>query len=54
MEGQSNQDRTVNGADWSIMANAWFTNDAVADINADGIVNSIDFSLLNANWGRTI
>jgi len=54
MEGQSNQDGQVNGADWSIMANVWFTNDATADINIDGIVNSIDFSLMNANWGRTI
>ena len=52
--GDLNQDRTVNGADWTIMANVWFTSDAVADINADGIVNSIDFSLMNQNWGRTI
>jgi len=52
--GDLNQDRTVNGADWTIMAGVWFTNDATADINSDGIVNSIDFSLMNANWGRTI
>ena len=52
--GDLNQDRTVNGADWTIMAEVWFTADAVADINKDGIVNSIDFSLMNANWGRTI
>ena len=52
--GDLNQDRTVNGADWTIMAGVWFTADAVADINKDGIVNSIDFSLMNANWGRTI
>ena len=52
--GDRNQDRAVNGADWTIMANVWFTADATADINADGIVNSIDFSLMNANWGRTI
>jgi len=52
--GDLNGDRTVNGADWTIMASVWFTADAVADINKDGIVNSIDFSLMNANWGRTI
>src|SRR3989344_4064698 len=52
--GDLNQDRTVNGADWSIMANVWFTNDATADINSDGIVNSIDFSLMNQNWGRSV
>jgi len=52
--GDLNGDRTVNGADWTIMASVWFTADAVADINSDGIVNSIDFSLMNANWGRSI
>ena len=52
--GDLNGDRTVNGADWSIMASVWFTADAVADINKDGVVNSIDFSLMNANWGRII
>ena len=51
--GDLNGDRTVNGADWSIMAGVWFTNDATADINKDGVVNSIDFSLMNQNWGRT-
>ena len=45
--------RTVNGTDWTIMAGVWFTADATADINKDGIVNSIDFSLMNANWGKS-
>jgi hypothetical protein len=28
-----------------------FTADPTADLNSDGIVNSIDFSLMNGNWG---
>jgi len=52
MEGQSNQGRTVNGADWSIVAGVWFTSSQPSDINLDGVINSIDFSLLNANWRR--
>ncbi|MBI4132957.1 MAG: hypothetical protein HY473_02640 [Candidatus Sungbacteria bacterium] len=31
----------------------WFTNNQTADINRDGVVNSIDFSWLNRNWGRS-
>jgi len=54
LQGDLNQDGTVNSADWTIMAGVWFTNDATADLNGDGIVNSIDFSLMNANWGKTI
>ncbi|TSC68141.1 MAG: fibronectin type III domain-containing protein, partial [Parcubacteria group bacterium Gr01-1014_66] len=52
--GDLNNDRTVNGADWTIMAGVWFTPSQPSDINLDGVVNSIDFSLLNANWGKTI
>ena len=52
--GDLNNDRTVNGFDWGIMASQWFTPLQPSDINNDGVVNSIDFSLMNANWGRTI
>ncbi|MEK7174000.1 MAG: dockerin type I domain-containing protein, partial [Patescibacteria group bacterium] len=52
--GDLNNDRTVNGLDWGIMAGVWFTADPTADLNTDGIVNSIDFSLLNQNWGKSI
>jgi len=44
----------VSSFDWTIMAGVWFTASQPSDINLDGVVNSIDFSLLNANWGRTI
>ena len=33
------------------MNSAWFTSDMTADINKDGLVNSIDFGILNRNWG---
>ena len=38
---------------FSTMNSKWFTNDATADLNKDGKVNAIDFSLMNANWGKT-
>jgi hypothetical protein len=31
---------------------AWFTSDPTADLNHDGQVNSVDFSVINDNWGR--
>ena len=33
------------------MNSQWFTSNPQSDINADGIVNSIDFGLMNRNWG---
>ena len=33
------------------MNTVWFTADATADLNTDGIVNSLDFGLMNRNWG---
>jgi hypothetical protein len=32
------------------MNTAWGTADPVADINKDGTVNSIDWSIMNSNW----
>jgi len=51
LQGDLNNDRTVNSLDWGIMNSQWFTGNPQSDINADGIVNSIDFGLLNRNWG---
>ena len=50
LQGDLNNDDTVNSLDWSIMNNVWNTNDATADINGDGIVNTIDWSVMNSNW----
>ena len=35
------------------MNSAWLTNNATSDLNKDGIVNSLDFSLMNSNWLKT-
>ena len=52
LQGDLNNDDTVNSLDWSIMNSAWNTNDATADINGDGIVNTIDWSVMNSNWSN--
>jgi hypothetical protein len=51
LQGDINQDGTVNTLDWGIMNSQWFTSNPQSDLNADGFVNSIDFGLMNANWG---
>ena len=38
--------------DWKYMEKRWFSDDASADINGDGVVNAIDFGLLNRNWNK--
>jgi hypothetical protein len=53
LQGDLNQDRTVNTLDWSIMNGQWFTSNSQSDINADGLVNSLDFGLMNRNWGMS-
>ena len=47
------RDGLVGENDWIYMKDRWFTDDASADINGDGVVNSIDFGLLNRNWNKT-
>jgi hypothetical protein len=32
------------------MNSRWYTSDATADLNKDGLVNTLDYSLLNRNW----
>ena len=46
-------DGVVGEQDWQYMKSKWFSNDAVADINGDGVVNAVDFGLLNKNWNKT-
>ena len=47
------KDGINNADDWRYLESRWFSNDSVADINGDGVVNSIDFGLLNRNWNKT-
>ncbi|MDD5750181.1 MAG: hypothetical protein PHU56_00820 [Candidatus Pacebacteria bacterium] len=46
-------DNTVDSADFSYLGSKWRTNDSVADINKDGIVNAIDWGIMNKNWHIT-
>jgi hypothetical protein len=39
--------------DFSAMNLKWYLSDPVADLNKDGIVNALDFSLLNKNWQKS-
>jgi hypothetical protein len=45
---------TVGEDDWLYMRSKWFSNDTDADLNGDGVVNSIDFGILNGNWNETV
>jgi len=46
--GDCNNDDTVNQLDLSYLTSKWNTNDPLADINRDGIVNQKDMDILNA------
>ncbi len=35
------------------MNTKWYQSDAIADLNKDGIVNALDFSLMNKNWQKS-
>lgn len=34
------------------MNSKWNTDDTRADLNEDGIVNTLDWSFVNKNWGK--
>lgn len=51
LSGDLNNDKAISAGDWDVMSPVWFTNNATADINKDGIVNSIDFGFINKNFG---
>jgi len=50
--GDLNRDCTINGNDASIMTSRMGSSNPDADLTLDGIVNLIDNSILQANWGR--
>lgn len=50
LAGDLVNDNFVDQADFEYMSWVWRTDDPIADINRDGLVNVLDFSLLNANW----
>lgn len=53
LAGDLVNDNVVDQADVDYMESVWFTSDPIADINRDGTVNSLDFAILNGNWGKT-
>ncbi len=50
--GDINTDGFVNILDYTLLANAFSTNNTAADLNSDGIVNILDFTILSNNFGR--
>lgn len=50
--GDLDNSNRIGSGDWSLMSPAWGTNDALADINDDGLVNSLDFGIMNKNWDQ--
>ena len=53
LKGDINHDGTVNIQDFTLLSNAFGTNNAAADLNSDGIVNIQDYTLLSNNFGKT-
>ena len=53
VQGDINEDGVVNILDFTLLSNAFGTNDTTADINSDGIVNVLDFTILSNNFGKT-
>ncbi len=50
--GDVDGDDDVDIIDLSMMLNAWETNDARSDLNKDGVVNTLDLSILLLNYGK--
>lgn len=53
LPGDINGDRTVNILDYTLLSNAFGTNNTAADLNSDLTVNILDYIILSNNFGRT-
>ena len=51
--GDINKDCTINGVDASIMMSRFGSSDPEADLDLNGIVNTLDNGILQSNWGKT-
>ncbi len=51
--GDINGDRIVNILDYTLLANAFGTNNTASDLNHDGTVNILDYTILSNNFGRS-
>jgi pectate lyase len=54
LPGDINTDRVVNLLDYTMLSNAFGTNNTAADLNTDHTVDLLDFTLLNNNFGKSI
>jgi len=52
LEGDANNDNTIDDLDFDVLNGVYWTDSALADFNQDGQVNALDFSLFNSNYGR--
>ena len=52
--GDINGDGIVNILDYTLLSNAFGTNNLSADLNKDGIVNIVDYTLLSNNFGKAV
>ncbi len=56
MEGDVNNDDSVNVFDLSVILTNWSRTDVIklqGDLNGDGVVNVFDLSVVLTNWGKT-
>ena len=54
VQGDVNRDGIVNVLDFTLLSNAFGTDDVNTDINGDGIVNVLDFTILSNNFGKRL
>jgi beta propeller repeat protein len=53
LAGDLVNNNVVDQADYDYYTSRLFTNDPIADINRDGVVNTGDYSFIVANWNKT-
>jgi hypothetical protein len=51
--GDIDNSNQIDGSDLAILLSRWQTSDSISDLNDDGAVNSLDYSYINQNWGRS-
>jgi len=54
LAGDINGDGIVNILDYTLLSNAFGTNNSSADLNKDGIVNILDYTILSNNFGKSV
>jgi hypothetical protein len=52
--GDINTDKVVNLLDYTLLSNAFGTNNTAADLNTDHTINLLDYTILSNNFGKRI